>query len=161
MPPDIPEAACWDVFEPDDLRVLLGSGSEVRYGGTRTIRRVYPDGIGSDATCFLRARGGHDVSVLVERRRDHWSPDGRTWKGPGPDAAKATGVAVFSKGRIEKYVSCDRSAFHADRERDPNKEKTVRIRIGTSGPDTEESRAALTSMARDLEAYFRDELACA
>ncbi|MFH8254972.1 hypothetical protein [Streptomyces roseolus] len=160
-PPDIPEAACWGVFKQDDLRVLLDSGSEVRYGGLRTIRRVYPEGIGSDSGCFLDARDGPGVRVMVERRHDRWSLDGRTWEGPGPDAAKVTGVPVFSKGKIEKYVSCDRSAFHTDRERDPNKEKTVLLRISSHTPEPDESRAALASMMRDLEAYFRSELSCA
>ncbi|WP_282693169.1 hypothetical protein [Streptomyces sp. CC208A] len=160
-PPDVPEAACWGAFKQSDMKVLIASGSEVRYGGLRTIRQVYPDGIGSSSGCHILVRGGHNILVLVERRHDRWSFNGRTWEGPGPDAAKVTGVAEFSKASIEKYVSCDRSAFHVDRIRDSNKEKTVRLRISTNAPETEENRAALASMMRDLEAYFRSELACA
>ncbi|MET8503313.1 hypothetical protein ABZV60_01515 [Streptomyces sp. NPDC004787] len=158
--PEIPQAACWGTFKKEDLQVLIDSGSDVSYSGSRTLRRVYPDGVGSYALCMIDARDGPRVDVLVERMRDRWAKG--KWQGPGPDAKKVSEPAEVSKNKAVKYISCDRSAFRTGRVFDPNMEKTVLLSItARHSPQTDAGKAALTSMLRDLESYVRKELACA
>ncbi|MGP9020576.1 hypothetical protein ACT1U9_19520 [Streptomyces sp. BR1] len=158
--PDIPKAACWGVFGPEDLRALVDKGSDVTYRQNQSVRIVYPNA--RAATCTVAAKDGPLVGVTVERSRDKWGESSGKWEGAGLDAAKVGKPAVVTRTEANQYVTCDRSAFRRPATAwDPNAEQTLHLRIEAHrAPDAEASRTALKSMVDDLARYVHGELEC-